>query len=54
MLTLLIALLVHGGIALFLGMVTFGFMMLVANLVFIDPIYIRKLVEKLSGWWAPG
>lgn len=39
-----IALLVHGGIALFLGMMTFGFMMLVANLAFVSP----KLLAKWS------
>jgi len=39
-----IALLVHGGIALFLGMMTFGFMMLVANLAFVSP--------KLLATWS--
>lgn len=38
-----IALMVHGGIALFLGMVTFGFMMLVANLAFVSP-------SRLAAW----
>jgi len=32
-----IALMVHGGIAIYLGMITFGFMMLVANLAFVSP-----------------
>ncbi|WP_442507594.1 HTTM domain-containing protein [Novipirellula sp. SH528] len=32
-----IAVLVHGGIAVSLGMVTFGFMMIVANCIFIEP-----------------
>ncbi|TWU34113.1 hypothetical protein Q31b_55840 [Novipirellula aureliae] len=34
---LLIALAVHGGIAICMGMVTFGTMMIIANLVFIEP-----------------
>ena len=34
---LLIAVAVHGGIALFLGMITFGTMMIVANMIFIQP-----------------
>jgi hypothetical protein len=38
---LTMALCVHGGIALFLGMITFGTMMIVANMVFIDPSWIR-------------
>jgi len=41
-----IALLVHGGIALFLGMITFGWMMIVANLAFVPPDTIRKLVLR--------
>ena len=41
--TLAMAVLVHGGIALALGMPTFGFMMIVANMIFITP-------GKLSGW----
>lgn len=41
-----IAVLVHGGIALFLGMVTFGWMMIVANLAFVPPDTIRKLVLR--------
>ncbi len=44
--TLAIALLVHGGIALFLGMFTFGLMMIVANLAFITPQQMRTLFEK--------
>jgi len=42
--TLLVALLVHGGIAFFLGMVTFGFMMIVANISFVPPALIQNLV----------
>lgn len=43
-----IALAVHGGIALFLGMITFGFMMIVANLSFIEPSWIERLVKRIS------
>ena len=42
--TLLIALFVHGGIALFLGMVTFGVMMIVANVSFVSPVFVRNRV----------
>ena len=41
-LTLILALFVHGGIALFLGMFTFGFMMLVANFAFVSPIRLQR------------
>ncbi len=34
------AVVAHAGIALFLGMITFGFMMIVANLAFIEPVRI--------------
>jgi hypothetical protein len=39
------ALLVHGGIALFLGMITFGLMMIVANLAFIEPEFVATRLE---------
>ncbi len=42
-LTLALAVFVHGGIALALGMVTFGFIMIVANLAFIEP-------QTMRGW----
>ena len=35
---------VHGGIALFLGMATFGLMMIFANLIFIEPEWFRRLM----------
>jgi hypothetical protein len=42
-LVLLTAVLVHGGIALFLGMITFGLMMIVANGAFLEPqIWLRR------------
>jgi Vitamin K-dependent gamma-carboxylase len=43
-----IALAVHGGIALFLGMITFGFMMIVANLSFVEPAWIESLISRIS------
>ncbi len=42
---------VHGGIALFLGMITFGLMMIVANLAFVEPEWIDRLVERF--WKRP-
>ena len=42
---LTMAVLVHGGIALFLGMITFGTMMIGANMIFIEP----ELVQRLAG-----
>jgi hypothetical protein len=38
-----IAVMVHGGIALFLGMITFGTMMIIANLAFVPAALLRKL-----------
>ncbi len=45
-LTLAMAVFVHGGIALALGMVTFGSIMIVANFAFIDPNWLRGLVAR--------
>lgn len=42
-LILAMAVAVHGGIALFLGMITFGTMMIVANAIFISPDWVRQL-----------
>jgi hypothetical protein len=39
---LAMAVAVHGGIALFLGMITFGTMMIAANLIFIEPRTMRR------------
>ncbi|MGN6546500.1 MAG: HTTM domain-containing protein [Aureliella sp.] len=44
-LVLAMAVLVHGGIALFLGMPTFGTIMIVANLAFIEPETMGRWVE---------
>jgi hypothetical protein len=40
---------VHGGIALFLGMITFGVMMITANAVFIEPKSILRWMGKAKG-----
>ncbi len=40
---LLVAIAVHGGIALFLGMATFGLAMICANAIFIEPTWLRRL-----------
>jgi len=39
---LAMAFLVHVGIAVFLGMITFGFMMIVANIAFVDPMTVWR------------
>lgn len=39
---LAIAVMVHGGIALFMGMITFGTMMIAANMIFIQPEWILR------------
>lgn len=45
---LLIAIFVHGGIALFLGMPTFGIVMLIGNLAFVSPKTVRKLFDPFA------
>ena len=45
---LLMAVLVHGGIALFLGMPTFGLAMLIGNLAFVSPKTVRKVFDPLA------
>ncbi len=45
---LAIAVAVHGGIALFLGMITFGTAMLIANLAFVSSETVSGLVERTS------
>ncbi|MEQ8786063.1 MAG: HTTM domain-containing protein [Pirellulaceae bacterium] len=47
--TLAVAAAVHGGIALFLGMITFGLAMLIGNLAFVPPEMIRNLAAWLAG-----
>lgn len=46
-LVLFLAVCVHGGIALFLGMMTFGLAMLIGNLAFVPPDLVRALVDRL-------
>ena len=46
---LMIAIGVHGGIALFLGMITFGLVMLIGNLAFISPLLIHSIVSRCGG-----
>lgn len=50
--TLLLAVCVHGGIGLFLGMWTFGLAMLIANVAFVYPATTRALVASVSAWIA--
>jgi hypothetical protein len=46
---LAMAIAVHGGIAIFLGMPTFGLAMLIGNLAFISPEFIEQLANMLRG-----
>ena len=43
---------IHGGIALFMGMITFGLAMIYANLAFLKPATVRRWVDPLAGWFA--
>ena len=45
---LLMAVFVHGGIILFLGMPTFGLVMLIGNLAFVSPKTIRKFFDPVA------
>ena len=45
---LVTAVIVHGGIAIFLGMITFGTMMIVANLAFVEPATMRQWCSRTS------
>jgi hypothetical protein len=47
-LCLAMAVAVHGGIALFLGMITFGLAMLIGNLAFVSPELVRGGFARLS------
>ena len=46
---LAMAVAVHGGIAIFLGMPTFGLVMLIGNLAFVPPEMVEQLVNLLRG-----
>ncbi|QDT02775.1 hypothetical protein K227x_11530 [Rubripirellula lacrimiformis] len=41
-----IAFAVHGGIAIFLGMITFGSMMIAANLIFVRPEFLLRMIGR--------
>lgn len=43
------AAIVHGGIALFLGMITFGVMMIAANMIFLEPRTVYAWSSRLRG-----
>lgn len=43
-----LAVAVHGGIALFLGMITFGLAMIFANMSFLEPSFVRSLTDRLD------
>ncbi len=45
-LTLAVAVAVHGGIALFLGMITFGVMMIAANMIFVRPETLLRWIRR--------
>ena len=57
-LVLWMAVVVHGGIAIFMGMITFGLVMIYANLAFLKPVTVRKwfgpLAERVSMMLAGG
>lgn len=44
-----IAVAIHGGIALFMGMITFGLAMIFANMAFLDPRTVRRWVDPIAG-----
>jgi hypothetical protein len=45
---LLLAVCVHGGIAIAYGMITFGLVMLIGNLAFISPQTVRRWVDPIT------
>jgi len=53
-LMLLIAIPLHMGIALFMGMITFGLVMLIGNLAFVSPRLVRAILERKSQQAPPG
>jgi hypothetical protein len=50
---LAMALMVHGGIAIYLGMITFGTMMIIANLAFVQPATTRRICQAFLRWREP-
>jgi len=51
-LMLWMAVAIHTGIGLFMGMITFALAMLYANLAFLKPATVRRWVDPLAGWVA--
>jgi hypothetical protein len=51
-LVLWMAVFVHGGIALFMGMITFGVVMIFANVAFISPQTVRAWFDPIAGRFA--
>ncbi len=51
-LMLWMAVAIHAGIALFMGMITFGLAMLYANLAFLTPPTVRRWVDPVASWFA--
>jgi hypothetical protein len=47
-----LAVFIHGGIAVAMGMITFGLVMIYANLAFLSPATIRRWLDPLAGWIA--
>lgn len=43
-----LAVIIHGGIALFMGMITFGLAMIIANLAFLRPETVRRWVDPVA------
>lgn len=50
---LAMAWMVHGGIAIYLGMITFGTMMIIANLAFVHPATMRRICQAVLRWKEP-
>lgn len=50
---LAMAWLVHSGIAIYLGMITFGTMMIIANLAFVQPATMRRIFQAVLRWKEP-
>ena len=47
-LVIAMAVAVHLGIALFLGMMTFGLVMIIANVAFVSPALVRRILDRRS------
>jgi len=48
------AILVHGGIAISMGMITFGLAMLIGNMAFLSPSFVRAIFDPLAGRCGTG